>query len=286
MFRSFKKNLGYRLLYAITILIALSSCTEIKPPPPAPDIPIVQPNELLHIGIDPQLTMLRPILAEQTGNKAGGGSELIFVPNTNDKLQEQMLAQEIDGMFVYQKPTPSAFWTMPVALDSIAIIAHASLTVDSLSRSDLQQIFAGDLRNWQRFSGQDLPISVFVMGGESEIVDMVNKRVMENRPFDISAVVPLNLDAMLKAIADTEGSIGFVPTSVINPDAAANLQIVPVDRLFPQFNTVRSQQYPLTIPIYLASPNEPAGELRKLAAWLQSAEGQQSLSTQFVQIGN
>ncbi|MFT7584510.1 MAG: hypothetical protein ACI9EW_000927 [Cellvibrionaceae bacterium] len=64
------------------------------------------------------------------------------------------------------------------------------------------------------------------------------------------------------------------------------MQMVTVDNFFPQFNTVRSQQYPLTIPIYMATAEEPQGEMRKLAAWLQSADGQQSLSNRFVQIGN
>ncbi|MFK7800455.1 MAG: substrate-binding domain-containing protein [Anaerolineae bacterium] len=281
MFRHLIKNPSLWLIWAFSLLF--SSCIEVQPPPPAPAIPTAQTNPVLHIGIDSNLATFESILTEHI-NVQDPRPQILFVRNTKDELQEQVRTEQLDGMFVYQKPAALDFWTMPVALDSIAIIAHSDLTLDSLSRAELQQIFTRDQQNWQPFSGQNLPISLFVMGGKSEIQKQFNERVMENRPFDVSAVVPLNLNDMLQAVENTEGAIGFMPTSAIDTEMA--VQIVPVDSLFPQFNTVRSQQYPLTIPIYLVALSEPKGELRQLAAWLQSAEGQLSLSAQFVQIGN
>ncbi|MFT7586375.1 MAG: DNA-binding transcriptional LysR family regulator, partial [Cellvibrionaceae bacterium] len=197
------------------LLIACTACIEVNPAPPAPKIPTPKPSDILHIGIDPNLVSLQTVLSEQLKLSRNDGQMTLFVTGSSDTLQRQVAAGELDSIFTYQKPAAPGLWTMPVALDSIAVIAHPSLNLSSLTRSDLQQIFAGDIQSWQSISGQNRPVSVFVIGAESGTRELFNERVMENRPFVVSAVVPLNLNAMLEAVAQTEGGVGFLPTSVI-----------------------------------------------------------------------
>ena len=267
----------------LLLMLTLGGCIKIAPLPPPPELPTPEPAGLLTIGIESDLASLEPILAEWAVQNSEQ-FQTLFVTGSADQLQRQLAAGELDGIFVYQKPINASLWTLPIALDSITIIAHPALALNSLERSHLQQVFAGDIKNWETIAGQNRPISVFVLDNRSGVYTLFNERIMENRPVEVSAVVPLDQVEMLKKVAETEGGLGFLPTSRV--DAESDVQVVPVDGFFPQFNTVRSQQYPLTIPVYMGAFEEPQGELRRLAAWLQSAEGQQTLATKFVQLGN
>ncbi|MEM8857147.1 MAG: substrate-binding domain-containing protein [Chloroflexota bacterium] len=258
----------------------LLGCIELAPPPPAPDFPTVPASQFLTMGIEPNLASLQSIIQDRsdlTENPA------VVINGSPSDLINQVKSGELDAAFVYQKPADSNLWTLPVALDSVSILAHPDVNVQAITRPELQQIFSGSVSTWQSFTGQDQAISVFVLDSDSGINHLFNARVMENRPFGVSAVIVPNSDAMISAVDQTPASIGFLPASLLND--STNLAQLPIDGVFPQFNTVRNQTYPLTIPVYLVAAEEPQGALRALAAWLQSAEGQQVLSQSFVQLG-
>lgn len=258
----------------------LMGCVELAPPPPAPEIPTIAPSRFTHVGIEPHLSSLQTILES---NPDLSESQAIWVNGSPSELLNQIKSGGVDGAFVYQKPADPTLWTLPIALDSVSILVHPAANVQGLTRPQLQQIFSGSVGSWQAVTGVDQPIEVFVLDSGSGVNQLFDERVMENRPFGVSAVIMPNLDAMNSAIAETDGSIGFLPSSAVNPTLA--ISQVAVDGVFPQFNTVRSQSYPLTIPVYLVAAQEPQGELREIAAWLQSAAGQQALSEYFVQLG-
>jgi ABC-type phosphate transport system substrate-binding protein len=48
--------------------------------------------------------------------------------------------------------------------DPIAVIARTECGVKGLSQEELQDIFAGDIKNWKEVGGADLPILVIVLG--------------------------------------------------------------------------------------------------------------------------
>ena len=270
-----------QIRWIVSILsFLLLGCIELATPPPAAEIPSIAPSHFTHLGIEPNLSSLQTILENSTNLLE---NQAVLVNGSPSELIDQVKSGALDGAFVYQKPADSTLWTLPIALDSISVVVHPAANVQGLTRPQLQQIFAGSTRSWQPVAGQDQAISVFVLDSTSGINQLFNERIMENRPFGVSAVIMPNLAAMNSAVAETDSSIGFLPSSaVINTQDTLPIS---VDEIFPQFNTVRSQSYPLTIPVYLVAVQEPQGELRELAAWLQSAEGQQALSQSFVQLG-
>ena len=95
----------------------LSSCVEVDPPPAAPEIPTVEPSELLRIGIESSLQSLQPILEEPLNQVANSSQMTLFVGGSTSDLQEQLLAGDVGGIFVYQKPVNGSLWTTPVALN-------------------------------------------------------------------------------------------------------------------------------------------------------------------------
>lgn len=267
----------------------LSACVELDPPPPPPEVPAAESGHLIYIGIETSLDQqLRPILANHTAEAADPADELqVFISGSRADLLDQLKSGELDSVFIYQKPADNQLWASPVALDSITVITHPAITLNSggLNRPQLQQIFTADIKDWGSFSPSTQAIALFVFDHASGLHTLFNERVLENRPPGVSAVVAAHPHDMLETVAETEGSIGLLPTSALDP-AGNQVQPIPIDGSFAQFSSVRSQQYPLTVPVYMVAPAEPQGELRRLAAWLQSDRGQQLLSTKFVQIGN
>ncbi len=267
------------MLTLILVLFAISGCIEQSPPPDPQPVPTAVAGELIFIGIESSLTALELILSSAELNQEPA-DQLVFVSGARDDLLAQVEAGELNGAFVYQKPAAAMLWSLPIALDSLTIITHPNVGVAGLNRPQLQQLFTAGLKDWSAVGGTPNSTQIVVLDTQSGLHDLLNDRILENRSLAAEAFVAPNPTEMQTYVAQTEGAIGYLPTSLFDP--AAGVQPLSVDGFLPQSNTVQSQQYPLTVPIYIATAAEPQGELRQLIGWLQSAEGQQELARKFV----
>jgi ABC-type phosphate transport system substrate-binding protein len=67
--------------------------------------------------------------------------------------------------------------------------------------------------------------------------------------------------------------------------ASADRPALMLDGIQAAPQTAASQQYPLSLPIYLVALREPHGPLRALLSWLQSADGQRLVGENYGQVG-
>ena len=250
------------------------------PAPPEPEgLPPIAAGELLYVGIESNLSAIGEVI-EQAPEVVEGQIQIVPVHGARATLLEQVRSGEIDGALVYQKPAASDLWTLPIVLDSLTFIGHQELNGVPLTRSQLQQILTGGIGDWGAVNGSDAAIQVYVLDTQSGLHALLNSRVLENQALGSSVEVIAQPDQMLQSVAETVGALGYLPTSAYDPQAA--VVPLPIDGLLAQSNTVQSQTYPFTVPVYLVASSEPTGELRALAAFFQSAEGVQNLSQQFV----
>ena len=89
----------------------------------------------------------------------------------------------------------------------IAIIAHPSNQVDSLTVDQVRKLFSGEYTNWSQVGGADLPVKLVTSReGPAALEDLLNV------PIAATAVRVPFLSFLFVGIAETEGALGFLPT--------------------------------------------------------------------------
>jgi phosphate transport system substrate-binding protein len=99
-----------------------------------------------------------------------------------------------------------------VAIDSLVVIVNPANPVQSVSISDLQKIYTGEITNWSELGGDDLPITVLGRDEESGTGGVFVNRIFGENPPPMAAsvtVVDGNND-VAAAVADNLGAIGYV----------------------------------------------------------------------------
>jgi ABC-type phosphate transport system substrate-binding protein len=113
------------------------------------------------------------------------------------------------------------------AFSQVAVIAHKSVPIDNIEKSDLLDCYTGDKSLWS----DDKTVIIFDLKQKGEVRDAFYN-FLEISPTRIKTIWMKRLlsgdadppefleseDEMLKKVASTPGAIGFVSQSAINED--------------------------------------------------------------------
>ncbi|MGD2160201.1 MAG: substrate-binding domain-containing protein [Gammaproteobacteria bacterium] len=139
---------------------------------------------------------------------------------------------------------------VPVAWNALRIIVNRDNPVTSLSLEQLQAIFSGKITNWSELGGDKQNIEVYVYqidnsaaGRIREILFADSRTTLKSsRTFDVTESLELALTKNPHAIAISGNSLA----------ATATVKIVAVDDVMPSVTTLKSGDYGLYSPLYLA----------------------------------
>jgi phosphate transport system substrate-binding protein len=117
---------------------------------------------------------------------------------------------------------PDQVLTGPVDLQSRALgrlpilfIAHRDVGVRNLSQGQLQGLLTGQSTNWQAVGGAVAPVVVMTRPLSSGSLEIVQHQVLAGGRVTRSAIVELSNGAMLAAVQETPGALGFVESGNI-----------------------------------------------------------------------
>jgi len=127
--------------------------------------------------------------------------------------------------------------TAPASSGDVAVIAHPSVPVREISRSELLDLYTGDVKEWR----DGTLIVVLDLKPKSDVKDafygylgkstsrmksiwMRNMLSGEGRPPEAQA----SETAILESVASTPGAIGYIDRSLVT-DAVVELVIIPVE---------------------------------------------------------
>ena len=108
-------------------------------------------------------------------------------------------------------------WTGGMALRAyllgrlpILFIAHPGTGITNLSSVQLGKIFEGRVSNWRAVGGRSVPMVVITRPFSSGSLGVVQGRLLQGRRVTGRAIVELSNGAMLAAVRETPGAIGFL----------------------------------------------------------------------------
>lgn len=159
-----------------------------------------------------------------------------------------------------------------VALDGIALIAHASNPLSGLDAGQVRALFRGEHANWKEFGGPDVTVSIVNKAeGRSTLELFLLHFGLAATEIRAAAVIGDN-EQGIKTVAANPGAIGYVSIGSAEYAAAHGvaIRLLALDGIEANVAAVKSGRYPLARPLNLVTRGEPAGLARDFIAYARS----------------
>ena len=291
----------YRALTASLTLIVLLvvACTGTPTPTPSPAVVRIAGAS----AMAPALSALSD--AYQVQHPA---VTVIIEPSNTYQGMARVLAGEAD--LALSSLTPSGdVWSAPLALGGIAIVVHPENSLESLTLTQVHDVFGGQTWRWE-----DLGIA----GAQDEIGVVSREAGSGTRAaFEMLAMARRNTNEPCQPALAVEPDVGRVqvkgcdtdpvtPTAVVMPGSAdvvayvaahpgaigyvgqgyLSLQVkaVRIEGVSLTPERIREGEYPLVQPLYLLALEEPTDAARSFIDFCLSSEGQAIVAREYVPV--
>ncbi|MEJ2670656.1 MAG: phosphate ABC transporter substrate-binding protein [Deltaproteobacteria bacterium] len=159
--------------------------------------------------------------------------------------------------------------TFPFAIDGVALAVNPKNPVSALTSRQIQDIFAGKIKNWKAVGGPNEPIHLFTRDEASGTRATFWKELLKKGPINAKAnVVPSN-GAMKMAIAQDPQAIGYVGIGFLDKTVKG----IKLNRVEPTQENAKSGKYPVTRLLYMNTKGEPSPLVKTFIAYIRGPEG-------------
>jgi phosphate transport system substrate-binding protein len=158
-----------------------------------------------------------------------------------------------------------------VAYDGIAVVVNSNCPVNSLTKRQVEQIFAGDITDWSAVGGSAGKISIYTRNTASGTYSDFKDLAMKKRDYASSSQKMAGNEQITSEVAKNPNGIGYVGLAYIHD---AGVKVVSIDGMLPSKESVLSKKYPYARPTFYYTNGEPTGEAAKFVEFTLSDEGQ------------
>ena len=184
------------------------------------------------------------------GNNYGDSVKLIIAYEAPESVKEELKA---DGNPLEQKA---------IGRDALVFIVNEDNPVQSLTRQQLKDIYAGTITNWKDVGGKDQEIIAFQRRAEAP-----------------TELAPTAMGELVDSIAEYNNSANAIGFSVYyyidQMYSKPGLRLLAVDGVTPSNETIADQSYPLCNEFYAAILQDSAADSpeRRIYEWLSTDAG-------------
>jgi len=167
---------------------------------------------------------------------------------------------------------------LPVAHDAFVFIVNVNCSVHSLTTEEIQSIYTGEIINWLDVGGEAETINPYQRDDDSGSQELMMDLVMKDlEMIDAPDMILPGMMGPINVISGDTNGIGY-SVYFFEQFMAPNdrLQLVTVDGFTPNYETIRSGEYPFTTDVYaVIRADTPDDHPAKLTQdWFLSKEGQ------------
>ena len=202
------------------------------------------------------------------GNNYGDSVKLIIAYEAPESVKEELKA---DGDPLEQKA---------IGRDALVFIVNEDNPVQSLTRQQLKDIYAGTITNWKDVGGKDQEIIAF-QRADSGSQTLFQKLLIQGGPLmeAPTELAPTAMGELVDSIAEYNNSANAIGFSVYyyidQMYSKPGLRLLAVDGVTPSNETIADQSYPLCNEFYAAILQDSAADSpeRRIYEWLSTDAG-------------
>lgn len=212
-----------------------------------------------------------------------------YVKLINDEVDLIVVTQPSEEELKLAKDKGVELEAIPVVKEGFVFYVNSKNPVNSLTKSQIQGIYSGEITNWKQVGGEDKAITPYQRptnsGSQTGMLSLVmkDKKLMEPKKENLIQTMAeiVNLVSQYNNDVDAIGYSYYYYAKTmyetIDNTVASNIKFISVDGIEPSNKNIQSGLYPYTTAYYIVinkadDENSPA---RKLANHMLSARGQQ-----------
>jgi len=155
-------------------------------------------------------------------------------------------------------------------MDGIAVIVNPSNNISALTRKQVRDMFTGAVNDWSEVGGSGGKIVAISRDSSSGTYEAFGELALEKKKVRPDALMQASNQAVASAVAKTPGAVGYVGLGYITDSVKA----VTIDGVTASKETVLSNKYPLSRPLFMYTNGEPKGAVKAFLDYVLSEEGQ------------
>lgn len=158
-----------------------------------------------------------------------------------------------------------------IGREGIVIAVNNKNNVNNLNKTQIKDIFSGNITNWKEVGGPDLEIHVITREAGSGTRSAFETIIMgKGTKIRNDAIVQSSTESVKQAVRQDSGAIGFVSLARMSTDVKA----LKIDGVSPSEETVSSGTYSVQTPFIFVVKGEPKGIVKEFIDFTLSPEGQ------------
>lgn len=163
-----------------------------------------------------------------------------------------------------------------VSYDAMAVIVNENNPVAKLTLRQVEQIFAGDVKDWSAVGGNPGSFSIYTRNTSSGTYQDWKDLAMKKRDYAPSSQKMAGNEQIAAEVGKNPNGIGYVGIAYIKAPGVKVVGIVNKDGklVLPGAEVVHDKSYPYARPNFFYTNGDPAGLAAQFVDYILSAEGQ------------
>ena len=158
-----------------------------------------------------------------------------------------------------------------VAYDGIAVIVNAANPVKNLAKKQVEQIFTGEINDWNAVGGTAGKISVYTRNTSSGTYAEFKELAMKKRDYASTSQKLAGNEQIAQEVGRNPNGVGYVGLAYTK---ANGIKIVPIDGALPSKESVLGKTYPYARPTFFYTDSEPTGRVKDFIDFTIGPAGQ------------
>ena len=212
-----------------------------------------------------------------------------YVKLINDEVDLIVVTQPSEEELQMAKDKGIELEVIPVVKEGFVFYVNSKNPVNSLTQSQIQGIYSGEIKNWKEVGGEDKAITPYQRptnsGSQTGMLALVmkDKKLMTPKKEELVATMSAIVNLVSQYNNDMD-AIGYsyyyyakTMYETIDNNVASNIKFISIDGIEPSNENIQNGRYPYTTAYYIVINKADAEDspARILANHMLSSRGQQ-----------
>jgi phosphate transport system substrate-binding protein len=212
-----------------------------------------------------------------------------FIRCTNTvNAYERLLNGEVDIIFCARpsaeqlekaKQMGKTFKLTPIGKEAFVFFVNSNNPVTGLTVQTIQNIYAGNVKNWKEFSGIDKEIIAYQRpqnSGSQTILEHIMGNVPIMEPLQENMIASMGgMFQQVAAYRNYDNAIGysflFFSKEMVD---SSGIKLLDINNVSPNKENIISGKYPYIVDFYAVTLGDETANTNKLIEWILSKQGQ------------